>query len=101
MLTFVCPICGNNHVIEHWAGLTEEVLISTLTETEPVYEGSLLNDEHRHFVGYFCSNCLYQLVDELGNEIKTYAELLRFISYSFEILGPQRLCKGPQTIMEV
>jgi hypothetical protein len=101
MLTFTCPICGNGHIVEHWADIYKDVLIASLTEDQPLYHDAYLDDSQERFVGYFCATCSYQLVDELGREIKTYPELLHFVRNSFALPNLQKLTVGCTHMTEV
>lgn len=100
MFNFICPICGNNYLIEHWTGVSKEILINTLTESNPIYENALINDEREEFAGYFCSNCLFQIMDETGRPIQTYPELIEYIKNAFIFIPPQQLFVGYHSIME-
>jgi hypothetical protein len=80
MLAFKCPICGSKTLAEVWYGVFESVCIDGLVPGKgALYRGVTHDRGQAEYMGYYCANCSYALVNLDGNEVKSEKDLVHFL----------------------
>jgi hypothetical protein len=80
MLDFKCPICGSDTIAEVWHGVFESICIGGLVPGKGALLRGITHDNGQaKFVGYYCANCSYALVNSDGKKIKSEKDLVDFL----------------------